>query len=634
MNGRASLAASLSSEAAACYGADAVGKSSSDATRAADVSPSSAHFELRRDEPGWATPILDPRDGDAEDDVSSPKQKSLLAIVGSLLAEISLTKLLLAWIASILLPAAIVGLAPLVATAWIGGVLARALELTGFGAALLLVAIVAAGWFGWRPLFRIAEGNFWALNALGVQPGYALCREAIRHIAERVFRPHGGAELARMRAMSCAGAGILLAIVAAVVAAFVWPATRWIGSASDLAVPHHLVLPTLANAIVTMSAYLAAASLVWGFADASMDQPVDLEAFDAPPAGGRVWRVAHLSDIHIVGERYGFRIESGRGGPRGNERARRVMALLEAEDAARPLDLVLITGDMTDAGRSAEWAEFFDILAGHPDLAGRTLILPGNHDVNVVDRANPARLDLPFSPAKTLRKMRALSAIAAFGADRLRVTSAEAPGLTLAEALAPQRQAIEAFAGKAGLRLSRRIARLWDELFPLILPPADDDGLGVAILNSNADTNFSFTNALGMISAGQAHRLTSAFDRYPRARWIVALHHHLIEYPMPVAAFSERIGTALINGSWFQRVLKRYAERAIVMHGHRHVDWIGACGKLKIVSAPSPVMAPDSEPTHFYIHALASAPNGSLALMAPERIDLAGEERAGGASRA
>ena len=74
---------------------------------------------------------------------------------------------------------------------------------------------------------------------------------------------------------------------------------------------------------------------------------------------------------------------------------------------------------MTDAGRSAEWAEFFDIVAGHPDLAARMLILPGNHDVNIVDRANPARLDLPFSPAKSLRKMRALSAIAAVGGDRL-----------------------------------------------------------------------------------------------------------------------------------------------------------------------------------------------------------------------
>ena len=87
-----------------------------------------------------------------------------------------------------------------------------------------------------------------------------------------------------MRAMSCAGAGVLLAVVAALVASVVWPQTRWIGSTSDLAVPHHLIVPTLANAIVIMSAYLAAASLVWGFADASMDQPLDLEAFDAGAA--------------------------------------------------------------------------------------------------------------------------------------------------------------------------------------------------------------------------------------------------------------------------------------------------------------------------------------------------------------
>ena len=98
-------------------------------------------------------------------------------------------------------------------SAWVGGVFSRVLELYGFGAALLLLAIVAAGWFGWRPLFRVAEANFWALNALAVQAGYALCREAIRHLAKRALKPRSGEEVARMRAMSCAGAGVLLAIV-------------------------------------------------------------------------------------------------------------------------------------------------------------------------------------------------------------------------------------------------------------------------------------------------------------------------------------------------------------------------------------------------------------------------------------
>ena len=236
--------------------------------------------------------------------------------------------------------------------------------------------------------------------------------------------------------MSCAGAGVLLAGVAALVAAFVWPATRWIGSTADLAVPHQLIWPTLANAIVIMSAYLAAASLIWGFADAAMDEPLDLEASTLRHQAARMARGASVG--HPYRRRALWLQDRERaGGPRGNERVRRVMGRLEAEHAAWPLDLILITGDMTDAGRSGEWAEFFDILAGHPQLANRMLILPGNHDVNVVDRANPARLDLPFSPAKTLRKMRTLSALAAFGADRLRVMSAGAaePGLTLAAAL-------------------------------------------------------------------------------------------------------------------------------------------------------------------------------------------------------
>ena len=97
--------ASLPDESAACYGVPRPPEDLlPDAMRAPDVSPSSAESELARREPDRERPILDPRNGDAEDDVSSPKQKSLLAIAGSLLAEISLTKLLLAWIASIVLP--------------------------------------------------------------------------------------------------------------------------------------------------------------------------------------------------------------------------------------------------------------------------------------------------------------------------------------------------------------------------------------------------------------------------------------------------------------------------------------------------------------------------------------------------
>ena len=572
-------------------------------------------------------PILDPRLGDFENDHSATKQRSLLAIAGSLLGEISLGKLAFSWVVEILLPAVLLGLAPLILTAWVSEASGRLAEATGVGAALVALVVFVVARFGWRPLFRLTESNFWSLNALAVQPGYAFWRELIRHFAERFLQGRAGMALARMRAASCAAAGVLLFVVAALVAALVWPATRWSGSVADVLAPHLLIVPTIANAIALMSAYLAAAALAWGFADATADQPLDLAAFDDPPPGARVWRVAHLSDIHIVGERYGFRIESGRAGPCGNGRLRAALARLAEVHDQRPLDLVLVTGDMTDAGTSAEWAEFFDIFDAHPELAERTLILPGNHDVNIIDRANPARLDLPFSQTKTLRRMRALSAMAAVqGARAFSATNAsEPPRLSLAEAMRPHDQEIEAFADAGGFQRSARLTRVWNEAFPQIVAPAEDDGLGVVLLDSNADTNFSFTNALGMMPTGQARRLTAALDAYPRAGWIVALHHHVTEYPRPVAAFSERVGTALINGSWFLRVMKPYAERIVVMHGHRHVDWIGACGTMKIVSAPSPVMKPHGAATHFYVHSLAVRPGGGVMLMAPEKVAVAAD---------
>lgn len=570
--------------------------------------------------------LIEPRDGDAEDDASSTKKHSLIAIAGTLLGEINLPKLILAWTILALVPGVLLGLAPLVATAWFGSVSERLMALAGIGPALFLAAIAAIGWFGLRPLFRAAERSFWSLNSLAVQPGYVLAREGLRHLAERFLSRQASEESrARLRAFTALAAGVGAAAVAGGIAAAAWPSTRWAGEVADLATPLRLAVPALANTVSVMASYLALASLAWGIADATMDQPRDLAAFDAAEPGARTWRVAHLSDIHVVGETYGFRIESGRAGPRGNERLRLVLAKLAAIHAQTPLDFVLITGDMTDAGRSSEWAAFLDALALHPELSERTLILPGNHDVNIVDRANPARLELPSSPGKRLRQMRTLSVTDALQGQRVHVVDKDRGrlGESLSQRLDPHRAAIAAFADLGSLRLSRGLTALWEAVFPLVLPPAEPDGLGVLLFNSNAETHFSFTNALGLVAEEDMQAMLAALRQYPRARWIVALHHHPVEYPRQAKAFSERIGTALINGSRFMRLLKPHARRLVAMHGHRHIDWIGRCGPLRIVSAPSPVMeALDGEDTAFYIHELAAAADGSLALLAPLRIEM------------
>ena len=567
--------------------------------------------------------IIAPRNGDAEDDLSSTKTRSLLAIAGSLLGEISLPKLGLAWILGALLPSLLLGAAPLVVTAWVASVSGRMAALAGFGSLILLALVGILGWYGFRPLFRMAEKSFWSLIALVVQPGYAVCREGLQHLAERVTSSGADPDRrARLRAGSAIGAGLLGCAVAGAVFALVWPATRWSGGFADFAEPLRLVLPALANAVALMSLYLAAASLLWGMADGLMDQPRDLGGFDSVPASARKWRVAHLSDVHVVGERYGFRIESGRAGPRGNQRFLQILARLAEIHASEPLDLLLVTGDMTDAGRSAEWAEFLDAMQRHPALAERSLILPGNHDVNIVDRANPARLELPGSPGKGLRQMRTLSAMAAIQGERVQVFDRSRTRLasSLSNALVPHRESIATFADKGGLRLAAGLSAIWADVFPMVLPPAEPDGLGVILLNSNAEAHFSFTNALGLVAEEDMRAILAVTREFPQARWILALHHHPIEYPKPAKAFSERIGTALINGSRLLRLLRPIAARMVAMHGHRHIDWIGRCGALKIVSAPSPVMeATDAEPTCFYIHTLAAAADG-IALLEPQRI--------------
>jgi hypothetical protein len=52
-------------------------------------------------------------------------------------------------------------------------------------------------------------------------------------------------------------------------------------------------------------------SVCW-FGQLPMPPVRDFNRFGTPSNGSQLWRVAHLSNIHVVGEEYGFRIESGR----------------------------------------------------------------------------------------------------------------------------------------------------------------------------------------------------------------------------------------------------------------------------------------------------------------------------------
>ncbi|MGB8710257.1 MAG: metallophosphoesterase, partial [Methyloceanibacter sp.] len=160
-------------------------------------------------------PVIDPRHGDVETDFSSTKQHSMLSLAGGLLVEISLPKLIMAWTLLLLVPGLLLGLGPIVASEWVRALSGTVASPTiGLWSVLFLAAVLAIGYFGWRALFRLVEGSFWALNSVVVQPGYATVREVLRQIAESLFvKSASKDQYAKLRAASAFAAGLLICTV-------------------------------------------------------------------------------------------------------------------------------------------------------------------------------------------------------------------------------------------------------------------------------------------------------------------------------------------------------------------------------------------------------------------------------------
>jgi 3',5'-cyclic AMP phosphodiesterase CpdA len=83
--------------------------------------------------------------------------------------------------------------------------------------------------------------------------------------------------------------------------------------------------------------------------------------------------IAHLSDLHCPGDN-----------PEQED------ALVTSVSAAKP-DLIIVSGDLTHAGRRKEFAAARDLLARFP---APQLVVPGNHDVPLLNAVE--RLQSPF----------------------------------------------------------------------------------------------------------------------------------------------------------------------------------------------------------------------------------------------
>src|SRR5262249_29103718 len=337
-------------------------------------------------------------------------------------------------------------------------------------------------------------------------------------------------------------------------------------------------------------------------------------------------RVAHLSDLHLVGERYGYRMECGTHGPSGNACVRQAVDKLCDIHASTPLDRVLVTGDVTDAGTRAEWVELIDLLRGCPDIRTRVLFVPGNHDVNIVDRNNPGRFDLPWSVSHALRRLRFVVALDDIQGERVHLVEASGRvGPSLRDYLQDGDRSthLRGLAERGSWRGRSAIATAWEEIFPLVAPATVPNGCGVILLDSNARSHFSATNAIGVITRPQLRKLRRVLTACPDRTWLILLHHHVLEYPVDSVKLGDRIALSLMNATDLLSAVAPHASRVVIFHGHRHHDWIGTKGDVVLCSAPWVALGsvgPNLYRGSFHVNELALVGGGGVRLTSSERF--------------
>src|SRR5262245_41720305 len=302
--------------------------------------------------------IWDLRRGDAGDNRTSRVGRGWRHLVVTALLDFNYLSASIAFVLLIVAPALVVGLVPaiVVASGW------QKLESASLIAShpvasitWLAVLVPLAIRFG-KPVVLRAVDSFWHLHYTLVFPLFVALRELISAGAERLPVKAMTAEvLFRRRRFGTVVATILLAGGAVALAASVTfsGVSRYISTRGmDV---QALAIVGVRNAVFILAVSTVAASLFWFWHEINSDLFRDWTPDPTPSTAAAAVRIAHLSDLHLVGERYGYRMESGTSGPRGNGRIRRALRKLEAIHSATPLDRVLVTGDITDAGTRAEW---------------------------------------------------------------------------------------------------------------------------------------------------------------------------------------------------------------------------------------------------------------------------------------
>ena len=309
---------------------------------------------------------------------------------------------------------------------------------------------------------------------------------------------------------------------------------------------------------------------------------------DVPALDKHALIVAHLSDLHLAASADDERIE---GGASGNLAFTKLLSAAESKLASA--DVVLITGDITDGGKRDEWRAFF--TAYPPELMSRTIVIPGNHDVNFTDTRRPG-LTEDGGVLRNLRLVRMLAAMNSVQGDRAMVLNENNQLIKLSAFIEGRAEEFEAFKQHIEGETTARpglIDEAWDGAFPQAIPV---EGIVFFLLDSNPRPYNIIDNAIGEVSERQLSRLRILQKLYSDRSFVYVLHHH-IGLPESAPRWAGRVQIRLLrlrNAREFVAVIP--TDRLVaVFHGHRHFGYIGRCrDNVVVVSASSSTLGDEA----------------------------------------
>jgi len=312
-----------------------------------------------------------------------------------------------------------------------------------------------------------------------------------------------------------------------------------------------------------------------------------------PLATGTAQRlcVAHWTDTHLTGSDgtpllYGLQ--------RGRNAVMRDV-IRQWETVLDESDLLLISGDITDAGLAEEWKAFFDDLPEH--LRAKAVICPGNHDINIVDPLSRFASGTSYAIPRRLRLLRWIAAMDMIQGERASIVDETGELVPLRRyflTVAPHlRSYVEEPPYKHWLRGLRHATdtcedlpdEVWSAIFPMVVD-IPGSNCKVFVLDSTDYSLTIMTNAFGRLGEEQLARLRRLFELHPDTMCIIALHHHAGLPGSFDRGIINRVST-LIDARPFFAVLPN-GRHGVLFNGHRHWRYMASFeDRSHVVSGPS-----------------------------------------------